>query len=326
MTSETNTGAREIADGIFQLPSDYPEVMDAPLWLYAIRDGTIAVIDSAIPSTYDAVLGTELVGIGIDPTSIGQIILTHGHPDHQGGAHTLQSVSGATIAAPLDDALWIEDPERQWRELWDGYPGALSLVGARDLLIGMCGQGVRVDRLLRDGDRIDLGGRQLEVIQTRGHSRGHIALLDTRTGCLFTGDVVQGRGLRASSGRQTYAPMYEDVGDYRIGLERLRATPFEMLCPAHREPVGVEGGRALIDASLAFVDEVDELVRDAVLATDGAVPTREIAARIGELVGSEPTVNIQTVAVAVAHLNELARAGLVEESWASVPVSDGREG
>ena len=315
----TAVNGHQIADGTFQLPSDYPEVVDAPLWIYAIRGGTVAVIDSAIPSTYDAILGAGLRQVGIDPATIGLVVLTHGHPDHQGGAHKLRAVSGAAIAAPLDDAPWIEDPERQWRELWDGYPGAISLVEDRDLLVGMCGPGVRVDQPLRDGDRVSLGDRELEVIQTRGHSRGHVALLDTLTGCLFSGDVVQGRGLRASSGRQTYAPMYQDVRDYRTGLERLRATSFELLCPAHLDPVGIDRGRSLIDASLAFVDEVDVLVRDQIVSSTGPVPTRAVAARIGELVGCEPVVNMQTVTVAVAHLNELARAGLIEESWASRP-------
>lgn len=67
----TAVNGRQIADGIFQLPSDYPEVMDAPLWIYAIRNGTVAVIDSAIPSTYDAILGAGLREVGIGPATIG---------------------------------------------------------------------------------------------------------------------------------------------------------------------------------------------------------------------------------------------------------------
>jgi glyoxylase-like metal-dependent hydrolase (beta-lactamase superfamily II) len=320
--------AKQIASGVFQLPTDYPATMDFPLWIYAIRDSEIAVIDSAIPSTFDAILGAELRGVGIDPASIGLVVLTHGHPDHQGGARTLQAVSGATIVAPLDDATWIEDPERQWRELWDGYPGAISLVDSRDLLVGMCGGSVRVDVALRDGDRMGVGDRELEVIQTRGHTRGHVALLDTSSGCLFSGDVVAGRGLPTSSGRQNGSPMYQDVDDYRTGLERLRATSFEILCPAHLEPLGADAGRALIDDSLAFADEVDQLVRDMVDGAPDPVPTRVVAGRIGQLVGCATPVNMQTVTVAVAHLTALAREGLIEESWANRPSTgqDGRAG
>jgi glyoxylase-like metal-dependent hydrolase (beta-lactamase superfamily II) len=313
--STTTARSRTIADGVRQLPTDYPTAMDAPLWVYALRSRGVTLIDSGIPSTWDAVLGGALAAEGIGAADVRDIALTHGHPDHQGGARTIQGITGATIAAPLDDALWVEDPERQWRELWDGYPGVIDMNPAREVLVGMCSGAVRVDRLLRDGDLLALEDRELRVIQTRGHSRGHVAYLDTSTGCLFTGDVVQARGLRTSSGSQVLSPMYQDVGDYRAGLRRLLATPFEHLCPAHLEVTDAAGGRALIEASLGFVDEVDQLVRDAVVHAPAPVPAREVAARIGRLVGCETVVNMQTTTVAVAHLTELAREGLVEMSY-----------
>ena len=298
--------------------------MDAPLWTYAIRGDHVALIDPGIPTTWDAVLGSELAAAGIAPGDIGELILTHGHPDHQGGSRTIQAVTGATITAPLDDATWVEDPERQWRELWDGYPGVVDMNPLRDVLVGMCGGAVRVDRLLRDGDEIELGDHRLRVIQTRGHSRGHVAYLDEATGCLFSGDVVQGRGTGNSSGGDVIAPMYQDVVDYRAGLRRLLETPFEHLCAAHKDVTDAAGGRAIIEASLAFADEVDRLVRDAVAGNDGAIPAREVAARIGRLAGCMTPVNMQTVTTALAHLTELAREGLVEESWSAT--SAGRAG
>ena len=317
--------ARTLADGVVQLPTDYPAAHDAPLWLYAVGSGdAIALIDSAIPTSLDAGVGDALAEAGLDVAAIRDVLLTHGHPDHQGGARSWQAGSGARISAPLDDVTWIEDPERQWRELWDGYPGAISLVDGRDGLIGMCGGAIRVDRLLRDGDRVEVGGgsgdpeRAIEVIQTRGHTRGHMAFLERQSGCLFTGDVVQGRGLRTISGSTVISPMYEDVVDYRAGLERLLATPFEWLCAAHRDPLGADAGLALIRESLAFIDEVDDLVRSELARADGPVPSRVVAAAVGRLVGARPGVTMQTVTTALAHLTELARTGAIEESWATV--------
>jgi glyoxylase-like metal-dependent hydrolase (beta-lactamase superfamily II) len=51
-------------------------------------------------------------------------------------------------------------------------------------------RGVTPARILLDGDRIDLGDRVLEVIHTPGHSPGGIALWESATGILFSGDIL----------------------------------------------------------------------------------------------------------------------------------------
>ena len=45
-------------------------------------------------------------------------------------------------------------------------------------------------RIVADHDMIDLGGRQIEVLHTPGHSPGHLCFWEKDTGYLFTGDLV----------------------------------------------------------------------------------------------------------------------------------------
>lgn len=45
-------------------------------------------------------------------------------------------------------------------------------------------------QLLRDGDKVDLGGRMLTIYHTPGHSPGHICVHDPKKGYLFTGDLL----------------------------------------------------------------------------------------------------------------------------------------
>src|SRR5690349_16328213 len=52
-----------------------------------------------------------------------------------------------------------------------------------------------VNRMLVDGDRIDVGGRVLTVLHLPGHIPGSIALLEERTGTLYSGDVIYHGGL-----------------------------------------------------------------------------------------------------------------------------------
>ena len=106
----------------------------------------------------------------------------------------------------------------------------------------MCGGDLPVDRILRDGDTFELGDRKLEVVLTRGHTRGHCAFFERETGLLFSGDMTQGYGLSSSSGKSVFAPLYDDVDDYVHGLERLRALPFTQAVPRAPPPDGPRPG------------------------------------------------------------------------------------
>ena len=85
---------------------------------------------------------------------------------------------------------------------------------------------------LRDGDRLDLGDRTLEVMSTPGHTPDSIVLLDERNGLLFTGDTFY------------LGPIYlyrpeTDLDAYVASMKRLAAlTPrLELLLPSHNVPV-----------------------------------------------------------------------------------------
>ena len=47
-----SAAVRELGNGVYQLPTDYPEVCNAPLWTYLVADGDrFALIDPGITST-----------------------------------------------------------------------------------------------------------------------------------------------------------------------------------------------------------------------------------------------------------------------------------
>jgi glyoxylase-like metal-dependent hydrolase (beta-lactamase superfamily II) len=309
----------EVADGVFCIPTDYPAVADAPLWGHLLRGDSATLIDSGVPTTWDTVFVDAFPRIGIDAQEIGWLVLTHGHPDHMGGHPTLRPHSGFRVAAPLEDVIWVESVERQWHNFWDRFPGTMPVAGIREEIVGMCGGDLAVDRILRDGDVFENGGRSLRVVQTRGHTRGHCAMFEEATGVLFSGDAVQGHGIAASSGTSAYAPLYEDVDDCVRGLERLRALPFTLLCGAHFPPLDREAGLALLDDSIAFVHETDALVRGMLADAREPLSVPDVAAAIGRGTGTNPPVAMQTIYTAVAHLEHAARAGLAEPRWIAAP-------
>jgi glyoxylase-like metal-dependent hydrolase (beta-lactamase superfamily II) len=83
-------------------------------------------------------------------------------------------------------------------------------------------------RLLREGDRVDLGGRALYVLHTPGHSPDSISLLDEGEGILFAGDTVNTGAI--------YAQLPDsNLTDFAASTARLAALSAELrfVCVSH---------------------------------------------------------------------------------------------
>ena len=129
------------------------------VYVYLIYGENISLIDSGVASS-EQVIFDYIRKTGRQPEEISQLILTHSHPDHIGSALAIKEASGCTVAAHVAEKAWIEDVDLQSRER--PVPGFHSLVGGS----------VKVDRVLEEGDILDLGDSlNLEVIHTPGHSR-----------------------------------------------------------------------------------------------------------------------------------------------------------
>jgi hydroxyacylglutathione hydrolase len=106
---------------------------------------------------------------------IDVLINTHCHFDHVGA--NLGVLSSGKVDAFCHP---VEAPALEKGD------GSLQLSG----LFGMEPVCHRVDRVLSDGDIVDLGGVTLEVIHTPGHTAGSICLFEPESKSLFSGDTV----------------------------------------------------------------------------------------------------------------------------------------
>ena len=99
------------------------------------------------------------------------IIATHGHPDHVCGIRRIKEATGGEIIMHRADAAFFWQPDTQ------NYFSMLGLEPSPP-----------PDRLVEDGDIIQLGNEQLQVIHTPGHTPGGICLLCGQD--LLTGDTL----------------------------------------------------------------------------------------------------------------------------------------
>lgn len=171
------------------------------------------------------------------------LLLSHTHFDHIGAAHEFSE----RLAHP-DEADIAADPSNE-ATLFSGYAsGAGDAEMFWGLPPGWCAPAYRIapapaTKLVRHGDRIDLGGRVLTVLHTPGHSPGHLSLFEERTGTLIAQDAVYDGPLVDSC-------HHSDVATYIETLRRLRDLEPRIVHGGHFASFGPTRYRQIIDAYL----------------------------------------------------------------------------
>jgi len=210
---------------------DYLHILKFPenatnLFIIA-EDGESALIDAYIGS--DAHNVKTSIEQTIGPNKLKQVILTHYHLDHIGACPLLEESYSPTFSAHPADAWMIEDP---WLPFLEGYHyGNTTPAIYQDFLKTVGGRGVRINRLLRSGDHVEVGSVKLEVIHTPGHTPGSICLYDPVNKALFSGDT-----LTPSEWFNRWLGLVVDARYFWGSLQRLSKIHIDVLLRGH-EPV-----------------------------------------------------------------------------------------
>jgi hydroxyacylglutathione hydrolase len=150
--------------------------------------------------------------------SIFTIVITHAHMDHVGALREVQQKTNARFA--------IHEAEK-------GFVFSTPMRMLTSLGVSPVKSPPKPDRLLRDGDLIDLGDLHFEVLYTPGHSSGGICLLGH--GVVFSGDTLFKFGI----GRTDFPGMSHERLIKSIG-EKLMVLPDETIVyPGHGPPTTI---------------------------------------------------------------------------------------
>ncbi len=231
----------DLGHGIGVIPLPLP--FRSPAWVNAYvvcgSDGVV-LIDCGVdwPEGHNRLMsGFEV--LGIDPSAVHTLIVSHLHPDHVGMAPRLTADHGwqllmheraATLFARYNDTPALEARTRELAVRHGTPPDqliAVADIGPRPAYMPLLGA---PDVVVVEGNAVELGGRRLEVLHTPGHEQSHICLRDSRTGIMFSGDHVLPRITPVIM----YDELADDVlGDYLRSLRMLIDLEVGLTYPAH---------------------------------------------------------------------------------------------
>jgi glyoxylase-like metal-dependent hydrolase (beta-lactamase superfamily II) len=334
---EASAEITEVAPGVLrlQLPMAFTGLGHVNTYALEGPDGW-AIVDPGLPGKMTALaLRSRLAAAGIPLTRITQVVVTHSHPDHFGGAGLLAEKTGAPVVASERFTTWwdpgddvVEDPANATPDPYDdgqaldhrppprGRPSPFGQptpwggktfvpplpVRIRFRLRGIVGSrwfsAPKVDQRVADGAVVELAGRPWTGLITPGHTADHLCLLDADAGVLLSGDHVL----------PTITPHFggvvgrDPLADYVQSLHRVAALGDDMLAlPAHGHPFTGVAARAA-DIVAHHDERIERLVE--LLRAESPATVNALSAALFGRHGADPLAVSETY----AHLEHLRRA------------------
>ena len=177
--------ATPIAPGVLQIDTllgGWEEVTAA----YLVEGPQPVLVETGSRSSAPILLA-ELEALGVGPSDLAGVVVTHVHLDHAGGMGDLaRAFPRATVYVHPQGARHLADPDRLvssaarvYGDLLDGLYGRIEPTPAERI------------RPLEDGEAVRVGvDRALTAVHSPGHAKHHLALHDSASGILFTGDAA----------------------------------------------------------------------------------------------------------------------------------------
>ena len=182
-------------------------------------DGLI-LIDSGTDAGADAVLA-NIAALGFDPADVKLILTSHEHFDHVGGVAKIQQATGARLVTSEAAAQVLTTGEVSPED-----PQFGTIDGVKP---------ARVDRIVGNGDVVELGNKRLIAITTPGHTHG--ALSWSWHGCNAEGQCrsfVYADSLSpVSSDSYRFSDHPDYLAAYRDAIAREAALDCDVLVTPH---------------------------------------------------------------------------------------------
>jgi glyoxylase-like metal-dependent hydrolase (beta-lactamase superfamily II) len=237
----TTPGVYEVVPGVHRIPLPLPNDGLRAVNVYAITGGDgLVLVDSgwAIPQGLDQ-LKAGLAELGAEFGDIARFLITHMHRDHYSQAIHVRRDFGTRVTLGAEERWSLETTMKVGRKTAEEQIAYLRELGADQIAKVMAESRGKLNRdewemptdWFTAGEVVTAGDRSLEVVETPGHTRGHVVFYDTPAALLFSGDHVLPT-ITPSIGFEP-AMTADPLGAFLQSLAIVRGRPDAMLLPAH---------------------------------------------------------------------------------------------
>ena len=189
--------------------------------VFIINRDDVTVVDTGVPGKTDQILAA-VREVGRAPGDVKQILVTHYHQDHIGNLGPLTEATGAQVYAPAREVGLIRKGGTAPPVAKRGVLGAI--VSRKANFTEQPPQ--RVHHEVSGGDELNIAGG-VRVVDTPGHSVGHVAYLFTEAGAIFVGDAA------ANLVRLDLMPINEDFPTAEKSFRTIGELDFDVAGLAH---------------------------------------------------------------------------------------------
>jgi glyoxylase-like metal-dependent hydrolase (beta-lactamase superfamily II) len=279
----------EVAPGIHRIEGPLGERYVA--CYLVLGDDSALLVDTGVDATPAGSIVPYLATIGLPPDRVRWVVVTHCDVDHMGGnAAARAALPAAQFVAGAPDVALMEDVERIIDERYSEFAAdhGIDIDEAFKSWCREVARSTRIDVAVEGGFEIRLGGREVEVLATPGHSPGSVSVWDAATRSAIIGDAVLGGTIRTASGEPAFPPTYRDIVPYRATIAEIERHAPTWLLTSHEPVMDAAVARRFLAESREYADRLERLAIHALRAADEPLTLRALIDELAPSMGSWP--------------------------------------
>lgn len=245
-----------------------------------------AIFEAGISATA-GVVARQLRSLDIKANTVKRLIVTHAHPDHVTGVvafrdtfEDLEVVASKTAKSVMSNEKAVSFFRKVDALLTEAQFGSGS-ISAEDRSDAKGGKTIGIDRVVKEGDKIEADELVFDVLETPGHSDCSLSFYESSKGILIISDAT---GYYLPEHNYFWPNYFSGYSVYMESIRRLAGLKTEVLCLSHNAVIkGSEAVKAYFEGAINATESYHKrIVTESEEGTKPAAIAKMLGAEVHE--------------------------------------------